>query len=240
MIISHQYSFIFIHIPKNGGSSIEIAFSAQHSKWDDLVLGGSSLGQVLEQPFQKKFNIGKHSTLTNIAQLYNWDKLRSYYIFTLVRNPYDRIVSLWNYLSQKVDSLCDKLECSKDDLFEFSLDEEKVSMYPVLAWKGIQACLESSNLDQFLRHEKFPMAPSAKPQMKWIQHPDKSFKIHIFKLEELPTCCKALKSNLGLDLSIPRANISRKKMRSTDMTRESRDFIKKLYSEDFRVLGYNT
>lgn len=66
---------IFIHIPKTGGSSVEhFMHRAKLNKRDGKV--------------------GQHSTLSDVKELYG-DSIADYHIFTIHRNPWDRILSLY-------------------------------------------------------------------------------------------------------------------------------------------------
>jgi hypothetical protein len=77
---------IFIHIPKTGGTTIE----------NVLNIGDS-------QPFWGYCNIQKYSkqhyTTYDIKKLY--PQYSDYMYFTVVRNPYDRLVSVYNQKNQK-------------------------------------------------------------------------------------------------------------------------------------------
>lgn len=76
-MISHKYKCIFIHVPRTGGSSIETALAGRRV------------------PF-KEFRGEKHLTASNAKKLYSeyWD---DYFTFTIVRNPWDRVVSHYNF-----------------------------------------------------------------------------------------------------------------------------------------------
>ncbi len=68
--VNHQYRFIFIHIPKNAGTSM-----------------GSTLG----------FKGTSHATADQVKKKLSRKQFESYFIFTIVRNPWDRFLSLYNY-----------------------------------------------------------------------------------------------------------------------------------------------
>ena len=75
-MISHEHKFIFIHIPKCAGSSIEQSlFGEPHVEWD-----------------QKRKIWKQHATAAQIREYYCND-YNSYYSFAFVRNPWDKIVS---------------------------------------------------------------------------------------------------------------------------------------------------
>jgi hypothetical protein len=83
-MISHKYKCIFIHIPRTGGSSIESA------------VAGKNWWQIEPET--------KHITTENAVKIYGKYRWSSYFTFTFVRNPWDRMVSLWtckHYSNQK-------------------------------------------------------------------------------------------------------------------------------------------
>ena len=97
-MISLKHKFIFIHIPKCYGSSIE------KSLVDDSCIFRSD---AYPHNFIFRYPLN-HCTLSNIERskvLYpNFNK---FYSFTFVRNPFSRLVSEYFYLK-------DRLELSKD------------------------------------------------------------------------------------------------------------------------------
>ena len=107
--INHNKKCIYIHIPKNGGSYISEILSKHYG----------FKNYYLQRPDHENFCLGKdysvdkhenkiHGTLiyyktspfiNNIINM-NEEKWNSYFIFTFIRNPYDRIVSGWNYINK--------------------------------------------------------------------------------------------------------------------------------------------
>src|SRR6056300_1479823 len=78
-MISKKYKCIFLNIPKNAGTSIVNAFDLSWNDEDGLFL-----------------NYGKY------ADTKQWEEYRDfyydYYVFAVVRNPWDRFISAWKYL----------------------------------------------------------------------------------------------------------------------------------------------
>jgi hypothetical protein len=79
-MISHEHKCIFIHIPRTGGTSIEVAFI------------GTDIFKV--NPNEK------HITASEAKKLYEpyWN---SYFKFSIVRNPFDRVISLYHFKAFK-------------------------------------------------------------------------------------------------------------------------------------------
>ena len=73
-MINHEHKFVFIHIPKTGGSSIESIFM-------------DGLGETHDYP-------GKHSILKKKSK-------DGFFTFAFVRNPYDKILSHYTFFAKK-------------------------------------------------------------------------------------------------------------------------------------------
>lgn len=79
MIISHHHKFIFIHIPRTGGVSTQIALKGYYDQ--------HPLAHI--DPRYQGYHY--HSTLTEYQSA-----LKTYFKWTRVRNPWDRVVSIYN------------------------------------------------------------------------------------------------------------------------------------------------
>jgi len=76
-MISNKHKGIFVHIPKNGGTSLKAKFS-------DLEGEYHLPAKILKNRYSGK-----------------WD---NYYTFTFVRNPFDRLVSIFHYYRDNNES----------------------------------------------------------------------------------------------------------------------------------------
>lgn len=74
-MISHKHKCIFIHIPRTGGSSIELAIKG-YPWW---------VGNLEK----------KHMSASETRKYYGEDIWNEYFKFSFVRNPWDRVISLW-------------------------------------------------------------------------------------------------------------------------------------------------
>jgi len=100
MIYSARHNYIFIHIPKTGGTSLARALEARAAA-DDIMLGDTP--KALKRRHRVKGvaaagRLWKHSTLADIAGLVTPEQIAQARIFTMVRNPWDRVVSYYHWL----------------------------------------------------------------------------------------------------------------------------------------------
>lgn len=92
MIISRRRRFIFVHIPKTGGTSLALA-SEGRAAADDILIGDAPKAKR-RQGQLKDLNVPgrlwKHSTLWDVEGL---EDPVTFIVFTIVRNLWDRMVS---------------------------------------------------------------------------------------------------------------------------------------------------
>lgn len=102
MIISKKHKFIFIHVPKCGGSTIFRCLKDHYFGLGDMPTASApSKDWIIGRNKKEELNlkedwVSQHATLKDIQQNLNED-LADYYKFAFVRNPWDRMVSFWKY-----------------------------------------------------------------------------------------------------------------------------------------------
>lgn len=100
MILSTGRRYVFVHIPKTGGTSLALALEARAMR-DDIMLGDTPKALKRRRRLRTEMSRGrlwKHATLTDIDGLVPGETLRDLFAFTLVRNPWDRAVSYYHWL----------------------------------------------------------------------------------------------------------------------------------------------
>ncbi len=101
-IINRTWNFVFVHIPKAGGTSMAHAL-APLSTWQDLQLGGTEFGEKVHRAYSAQFGLSKHSyafELRNVIGHKTWASMTS---FALVRHPVARTISTFRYLRHHCD-----------------------------------------------------------------------------------------------------------------------------------------
>ena len=88
MIISHKYKFVFIHIPKTGGSWVKKVL---------LKIDPDAL-DVEHDVFPQDERYG-HYKFYEIQDWEIYDEIKSYLFFAVMRHPLKRLVSYYNYIN---------------------------------------------------------------------------------------------------------------------------------------------
>jgi len=97
MIISPGRKFIFVHIPKTGGTSLALALEGRAMK-DDILIGDTPKAQRRKARLKRlgaPGRVWKHSTLADMDGVVD---PADFFVVTLVRNPWDRMVSYYHWL----------------------------------------------------------------------------------------------------------------------------------------------
>ncbi len=100
MIISPGRRYIFVHIPKTGGTALTVALEAR-AMADDILIGDTPKARARRGRVKRLKAAGrlwKHSTLADIAGVVTPEEIEQFFTVTLVRNPWDRAVSYYHWL----------------------------------------------------------------------------------------------------------------------------------------------
>ncbi len=85
---SHEHKFIYVHIPKSAGTFIK------HYLLSNIEAGYES--NQNQQDYDDKYRTTCERALSGIVQ--DVPEYKDYFKFTIVRNPFDRVVSMYTYL----------------------------------------------------------------------------------------------------------------------------------------------
>lgn len=102
MIISASREFIFIHLEKCGGTSVETALEP-YLEWSDVILGSTDFGESYQQLLHNRFGVEnvrknmlwKHSDARDIRAFVGPEIWNDFTKISVVREPVDLVKSLY-------------------------------------------------------------------------------------------------------------------------------------------------
>ncbi len=212
MIISRKRNYVFVHIPKTGGTSMALALESRAAA-DDILIGDTPKAQARRtrlKALSPKGRLWKHATLADIDGVLSPAEIAQMFTFTLVRNPWDRVVSYYHWArSQTFDHPAVQLarrtdfaDFIADPLTQSSLQNSPASSYMCTA-EGVERC------DLYIRLEHF--SQDAAPLWR----------------------------HLGFALDLPHSNASdRAKDYRTVHTDETRAIVSRVCAQDIMRFGY--
>lgn len=93
-MISAQKRFLFIHVPKTGGNSIQNILRS-YSEDEIVTLAKHQDGIERFEVRNRKYNITKHSTLSHYKSVLDSKTYHSLFKFATIRNPWDMMISYY-------------------------------------------------------------------------------------------------------------------------------------------------
>lgn len=189
-MVSDEHKAVFIHINRTGGTSIERALGHDGYKGDTF--------QDHREPHAVRAEIGD-------------DKWQRYFKFSVVRNPWDKMVSMYHHRKQNFDRSWDS-----------PIMQHESMSFP--AWVTLLDKLK--NYPQHNLHN----------QLDWLGGPDTLD--FIARFERLEQDWEVIRERLGIDTKLPRTNGSKHGHYRDYYTPETRDMVAQRFSKDIRHFGY--
>lgn len=181
MIISRGRRYIFVHIPKTGGTSLAQALEARAMK-DDILIGDTPKALKRRKRLKgvtTRGRLWKHATLADIDGLISSEEIADMFCFTLVRNPWDRAVSYYHWLHEQ------------------TFDHPAVAL------------AQSTDFNAFVLHPQTRAAFAAQPAAHYMTDARGQERADAcVRLEHLAEDLAPVEAHLGFALVVPRENRS--------------------------------
>ena len=198
MVVCHIRKIIFIHIPKTAGSSIEHLLRDEGKYELDFI--GVRNGRSTHHYMGIELKM-------ILKELYP-----TYYKFSFVRNPYDRLIS--EYFWCRISNVGHKFNKTFDEFLDYVEDVIKNKKF----FKPIEN-------DHFI------------PQYSFLFFNKKLIVNNIFNYEDIETVAPLIKKRLKIKTSLQHLNKSVKN--EITLTQGQKDRIYNLYQIDFETFNYD-
>ena len=197
MVVCHTRKIIFIHIPKTAGSSIEHLLRDEGKYELDFI--GVRNGRSTHHYMGIELKM-------ILKELYP-----TYYKFSFVRNPYDRLIS--EYFWCRLNNVGHKFNKTFDEFLDYIEDVIKNKKF----FKPIEN-------DHFI------------PQYSFLFFNNKLLVNNIFKYEDIQTVIPLIRKRLKIITEFQHLNKSIKN--EITLTEEQKERIYNLYKIDFQTFNY--
>lgn len=216
MPISHVHRTIFVHIPKTAGTSVE-AVLGMHGQKSDI-----GIRPYFTQEIDREHLYGRdlqHMTAAALQDALRQDGVfERYFKFAVVRNPWDRLVSVFAWTDQKWA----KGQELTDVEFESSVRQ----------LHGMVAIARSSG--QALR-----VGPHLRPQVHFLVGRDRKLLVDfIARHETLPADWEHIRRRIGIDAELPLRMRSHHRPYQSYYNDTTRAMVDQIYAEDIAAFRY--
>lgn len=212
MIISRGRRYIFVHIPKTGGTAMALALEDRAMK-DDILIGDTPKAKKRKARLKHLTPAGrlwKHSTLADIDGIVDRRELDEMLVFALVRNPWDRVVSYYHWLKAQ------------------SFDHRAVTL------------AKTHTFTDFLRQPQTQISLKSAPFGSYVRDVSgRELPTLFIRLEHLTQDLAPLETHLGFPLTLPHANRSERSAGfQSYYTEETRAIVSRICDADIARFGY--
>jgi len=212
MIISPGRNYIFVHSPKTGGTALSLALEARAMK-DDILIGDTPKARRRKGRLRgvtARGRIWKHATLADIEGLVSETFIDTAFVVTLVRNPWDRMVSYYHWLRAQ------------------GFDHPAVHLARRLSFS------------EFLHHPQTRASFAENPYEKYVTTSAGQERCSLYiRLEHFARDAAPFEAHLGFGIDLPETNRSerRRDFRSYYAARDA-DCVAEICAADIARFGY--
>lgn len=235
MILSASRGFVFVHLHKAGGTSMEVALEP-HLGWNDLLLGSTPFGEAASRHYGPRFGLHKHSSLAEIEKVCGTATVDELYAFALVRHPVDRIRSVYNFVDGILAAWSRRTGIA---LSRARAEWEALAPdHPELRWPASRAHLATEGFGAFIRSPHLGRDLAFRTQLSRLTGTGR--RAESFRLEEVSEALPVLHRRLGVAFDLPHLNRSRSELVGAGaVPAEDAAYLKERFREDMDAFGYD-
>ena len=232
-IISNSHRFIFVHLEKCGGSSVESAYQP-HAAWNDIVLGSTPEGEALQHIYEKLHGLKKHSDAARIRSVVGgvWD---AYWTVAIVRHPMRIYESYYKWIHKIVTNYARTQNVPMSAMLDHIAGLGTKRQFMRFGLTG--PFLRSQDFNDFvLRYLKRVEPRTMRARLSGA---DGALLVdEWYRLEEMDRFWAALGARTGLDL-VPEHSNRGSALDLPLWSAETERAVRQRHAEDFETFGYS-
>ncbi|MGK2915649.1 MAG: sulfotransferase family 2 domain-containing protein [Porticoccaceae bacterium] len=209
MLISYAHQFIFVHIDRTAGTSIQDALAPDRQRASDeawrrrlIWLGGANAVGGLYRSIQFR----EHVTAATVKRCLPPNVYAGMLKFAFVRNPWDRLVSRYSYLLRKQEHPRHRLVSQMatfEDYLRWEIRRGKMHQHSYVTDASGRLIVD-----------------------------------YIGRFEHLQTDVAEVCRQLGLPVQLPHTNVSSHQDYRSYYSRQTRDWVAREFQRDVELFGY--
>jgi chondroitin 4-sulfotransferase 11 len=209
--VSHALRCIFVHIPRTGGTSIELALG-MHGDW--RVENTESMFGMIASPQIKRHVAStaflQHTTAIELSGLLPGE-FQNYFRFAFVRNPWDRLVSVYSRMDPHMQATAEK----------------------------VGLALAGTSFHEFIKRTENFQHVHLDPQEGFVfDHAGYCLVDFVGRYERLVEDFATICSRLGKNIELPHCNVSTRNAYRQYYNNATRKIVERRYGEDIEKFGY--
>ncbi len=216
VVVNHKRKFVFVHIPKTAGSSIEKELAKLYPSYIWRPSKISFALRIILNLYPNPIRAKKHDNAIKIRQNIGDKKWEEYFTFAFVRNPWDLMVSSYEWWVQKAHE-CKVFEEHVQKIKKMSFSEFIHSKY------GREMINEvEGNIFDWISDEKGKIIVN-----------------FVGKFENIDEDYKKICERIGLPYKrLPHINKTKRKDYKKYYNKETKDIIAKRFKKTIDKFGY--
>lgn len=230
-IISNSHKFVFVHLHKCGGSSVEAAYEP-HASWNDLVIGSTKAGEQLQPIYQRLHGLQKHNSAADLREKISevWDP---YWTFSMVRHPARAYESFYKWIHKIVSNYAAHNDWTLDEVKE-KIRNNEIDR-PFMVYEVTKPFANATDFNDFVL--RFMARETLGTMFGRLSDGENLIVDNVYKLENFDELWTALSERVGVDISPTHANKG-SELSDFVWSDEAKKMLREKHSEDFERFGY--
>jgi hypothetical protein len=231
-IVCRSRKFIFVHLHKCGGTSVEQAF-APHARWNDLIIGSTFWGEWLQPLYKRRYGLTKHSRASTIRRAVGPQVWSDYWTIALVRHPMRIYESFYDWVAEMADGYMARKDLDRDQFIRFCRTSAFIPSFA--RWPITHAYADSASFPEFIELV-LARRLMAETLTDRLSQAGAVIVDEVYRLEEMDRFWQAFEGRTGLKLE--RLHANRSKARAHAWEPRHVEEIHRRFRDDFVNFGY--